>query len=73
MTRSLCDRDTGYGKQLFETIDFSGFFLGNIVVYKITCGDQEFQVQTDPSSDPMVNPNELIDLRLQENRVKLLA
>ena len=48
-------------------------FLGNIVVYKITCGDQEFQVQTDPSSDPMVNPNELIDLRLQENRIKLLA
>ena len=48
-------------------------FLGNIALYKIACGDRDFQVQTDLSSDPVVAPNDEVFLRVREDRVKVVS
>lgn len=48
-------------------------FLGNIIMYKVMGLGQEFQVQTDPTSDPMVNPDDPVLLRPLENRIKLVG
>ena len=48
-------------------------YLGNLSLYRISCGSTQLQVQIDPASDPRCNDGEEVVVRIRDQRMRILA
>lgn len=48
-------------------------FVGNFAIYKIQCGNQELQVQCEPSGDLMLVEGDDVIMRIREEKIKVVG